>query len=252
GEGLNINITLLFSQQVYEQVAEAYLAGLEEQLRHGADPRKIASVASFFVSRIDSAVDKQIDEKLRAANGAAARAALTALKGRIAIANAKLAYRRYKRLFAGPRWEALRDKGARPQRLLWASTGTKNPDYSDVLYVEELIGRDTINTMPLSTLQAFREHGKLRDSLEEGVDAAAQALGALEQHGISLDAITAALTDDGVRLFDDAEDKLLGAVARKRAALLGPQLDRQQVSLPPEFEKPVASVLEDWRRGGKI
>ena len=170
GEGISINITLLFSQKVYVQVAEAYLAGLEKYIAGGGDPSHVASVASFFVSRIDSAVDKQLDEKIAKANDPTEKARLQALKGKVAIANAKMAYQDYKKLFSGPRWDKLAAKGAKPQRLLWASTGTKNKEYSDVLYVEELIGRNTINTVPPATLDAFRDHGKLRDSLEENID----------------------------------------------------------------------------------
>jgi transaldolase / glucose-6-phosphate isomerase len=169
GEGISINITLLFSQQVYREVAEAYLKGLEKYVAGGGDPSHIASVASFFVSRIDSAVDKQLDEKIAKANDPTEKERLASLKGKVAIANAKLAYQDYKRIFAGPRWDKLAAKGAKPQRLLWASTGTKNKDYSDVLYVEELIGPDTVNTVPPATLDAFRDHGKVRDSLVENV-----------------------------------------------------------------------------------
>src|SRR5215470_15394515 len=165
GEGINVNITLLFSQQVYEKVAEAYLAGLEHLTAQGGDPQRVASVASFFVSRIDVAVDKIIDERLRRTHDAEQRATLSGLRGKVAIANAKLAYQRYKRLFAGARWERLRAKGARVQRLLWASTGTKDPAYSDVLYVDELVAPDTVNTMPPSTMDAFRDHGRVRLSL---------------------------------------------------------------------------------------
>jgi transaldolase/glucose-6-phosphate isomerase len=152
GEGLSINITLLFSQKVYIEVAEAYLAGLEKYVANGGDPSHVASVASFFVSRIDTAVDKQLDEKIARANDPNEKERLAALKGKVAIANAKLAYQEYKRLFSGARWEKLKAKGARPQRLLWASTGTKNKEYSDVLYVDGLIGANTINTMPPATL----------------------------------------------------------------------------------------------------
>ena len=176
GEGININITLLFSQAVYREVAEAYIEGLEKYVAKGGDPAPVASVASFFVSRIDSAVDKQLDERIARANDPDEKERLSALKGKVAIANAKLAYQDYKKLFAGPRWDKLAAKGAKPQRLLWASTGTKNKDYSDVLYVEELIGPDTVNTVPPATLDAFRDHGKPRDSLEENVeDAQARA-----------------------------------------------------------------------------
>src|SRR5436190_2403408 len=165
GEGINVNITLLFSQKVYEQVVEAYLSGLETLACSGHDLAGVASVASFFVSRIDTAVDTLLDEKIAQANDPDEQARLGKLKGKVAVANAKLAYQRYNRLFASERWKALQAEGARPQRLLWASTGTKNKAYSDVLYVEELIGAHTVNTMPPATLEAFREHGKLRDSL---------------------------------------------------------------------------------------
>ena len=187
----------------------------------GGDPSHVASVASFFVSRIDSAVDKQLDEKIAKANDPTEKERLAALKGKVAIANAKLAYQEYKRLFSGARWDKLAAKGAKPQRLLWASTGTKNKDYSDVLYVEELIGPNTVNTVPPATLDAFRDHGKLRDSLEENVEDAGHVLAELEKSGISLDAITAELVKDGVKQFADAADKLYGAVAHKRATVLG-------------------------------
>ena len=176
GQGISINITLLFSQKVYVQVAEAYLAGLEKLVKAGGDPSGVASVASFFVSRIDSAVDKELDEKIARANDPTEKERLAALKGKVAIANAKLAYQDYKRLFSGARWDKLAAKGAKPQRLLWASTGTKNKDYSDVLYVEELIGPNTVNTVPPATLDAFRDHGTPRDSLEENIEDARHVL----------------------------------------------------------------------------
>ena len=216
GEGINVNITLLFSQKVYEDVVEAYLKGLEDLIARGGNPASIASVASFFVSRIDSAVDKLLEARLGETGENSERVALTSVHGKVAIANARLAYQRYKRLFAGPRWEALRAKGARTQRLLWASTGTKNPEYRDVLYVEELIGPDTINTMPPATMDAFRQHGKLRASLEEDLDGARHVMETLERLGISIDEVTAKVLDDGIHLFSDAMDKLLGAIARKR------------------------------------
>jgi len=216
--GINVNITLLFSQQVYEGVVEAYLGGLEELVARGGDPRRIASVASFFVSRIDTAVDRLLDARLAQTTDAAERPALTGIRGKVAIANAKLAYQRYKRLFAGPRWEALQAKGARTQRLLWASTGTKNPEYSDVLYVEELIGPDTINTMPPSTMDAFRDHGKLRGSLEEDLEGARRVMATLDRLGISIDEVTAKVLQDGVQIFAEAMDKVLNAIAAERAA----------------------------------
>ena len=217
GDGINVNITLLFSQEVYEGVVEAYLGGLEDLVARGGDPDKVASVASFFVSRIDTAVDKLIEARLGQTIDAAERLALTSIRGKVAISNAKLAYQRYKRFFAGPRWEALRAKGARTQRLLWASTGTKNPEYSDALYVEELIGPDTINTMPLATMDAFREHGKPRASLEEDVQGARQVMSTLDRFGISIAAVTAKILEDGIQVFAEAMDKVLNAIAAKRA-----------------------------------
>jgi transaldolase/glucose-6-phosphate isomerase len=252
GQGISINITLLFSQKVYVQVAQAYIAGLEKYVAGGGDPSHVASVASFFVSRIDSAVDKALDEKIARANDPTEKERLAALKGRVAIANAKLAYQEYKQLFSGPRWDKLAAKGAKPQRLLWASTGTKNKDYSDVLYVEELIGPNTVNTVPPATLDAFRDHGKLRDSLEENVEEARHVLAELEKSGISLDAITAELVKDGVKLFADAADKLYGAVAHKRATVLGEGIDRQALALGSELGKAVEKNTEDWRASAKI
>jgi transaldolase/glucose-6-phosphate isomerase len=252
GEGISINITLLFSQDVYMQVAEAYLKGLEKYVAGGGDPSHVASVASFFVSRIDTAVDKQLDEKIARANDPTEKERLAALKGKVAIANAKLAYQEYKRLFSGPRWEKLAAKGAKPQRLLWASTGTKNKDYSDVLYVEELIGPNTVNTVPPATLDAFRDHGKVRDSLEENVEDARRVLAELEKSGISLDAITAELVKDGVKLFADAADKLYGAVAHKRATVLVAGIDRQALKLGNDIGKAVGTAAEEWRASAKI
>src|SRR6266852_6592525 len=249
GEGISINITLLFSRKVYVQVAEAYLAGLEKYVAGGGDPSHVASV---FVSRIDSAVDKLLDEKIAQANDPTEKERLAALKGKVAIANAKLAYQEYKHLFSGPRWEKLKAKGARPQRLLWASTGTKNKDYSDVLYVEELIGPDTVNTIPPATLDAFRDHGKPRDSLEENIEEAKHVLAELERSGISLDAITAELVKDGVKQFADAADKLYGAVAHKRAAVLGGGVDQQTLALGGAIKKAVEKSAEEWRSSAKI
>src|SRR5215470_13020848 len=197
GEGLNINITLLFSRDVYAQVAEAYLAGLEHLLSQGQPIDRIASVASFFVSRIDTVADKQLGERIKSAAKAEERARLELLRGKTAIANAKLAYQLYQRLFAGERWARLKEAGARPQRLLWASTSTKNPEYRDVMYVEDLIGPDTVNTLPETTLEGFREHGMVRDTLIEDVAAAAQTLDALEGAGVSLTQITDELVVDG-------------------------------------------------------
>jgi transaldolase/glucose-6-phosphate isomerase len=252
GEGISINITLLFSQKVYVQVAQAYLAGLEKYVKGGGDPSHVASVASFFVSRIDSAVDKELDEKIAKANDPTEKERLSALKGKVAIANAKLAYQEYKKLFSGARWDKLAAKGAKPQRLLWASTGTKNKDYSDVLYVEELIGPNTINTVPPATLDAFRDHGTPRDSLEENVEDAKRVLSGLEKSGISLDAITAELVKDGVKLFADAADKLYGAVAHKRGTVLGHGIDSQELAVGTKFGDAIKKSTEDWRASAKI
>jgi transaldolase/glucose-6-phosphate isomerase len=252
GEGISINITLLFSQKVYIEVAHAYLAGLEKYVAGGGDPSHVASVASFFVSRIDSAVDKQLDEKIARANDPGEKQRLAAFKGKVAIANAKLAYQEYKRLFSGARWEKLAAKGARPQRLLWASTGTKNKEYSDVLYVEELIGPNTVNTVPPATLDAFRDHGRVRDTLEDNIEEAGHVLAELERSGISLDAVTAELVKDGVRLFADAADKLYGAVAHKRAGVLGGAIDPQELALDAGTESALARSSEEWRAAGTV
>jgi len=218
GEGININITLLFAQEVYEKVAEAYIAGLEDLASHGGNLKKMASVASFFISRIDTLIDSQINEKLKSAADANQQALLKSLLGKVAIANGKLTYQRYQKIFGGPRWQALAAKGAQTQRVLWASTSTKNPNYRDVIYVEELIGPDTVNTMPPATVDAFRDHGLVRKSLTEDVAGAAKVMGDLAQAGISIKDATDKLTEDGVKLFADAFDKLLAAVAKNTQA----------------------------------
>ncbi len=252
-EGVNVNITLLFSQKVYEQVVDAYLSGLEALGDNGGDLSRVASVASFFVSRIDTAVDKLLDEKIAGTDDPDERARLAGLKGKVAIANAKLAAQRYKRLFAAERWKELEKRGARPQRLLWGSTGTKNKAYSDVLYVEELIGPDTVNTMPPATLDAFRDHGKIRgDTLEENLEEAQRILDELARAGISLDEVTARLTDEGVRLFADSADKLLGALAKKRAAQLGGRIGSQAIAASARLEKSLNELVEAWRAQGNV
>ncbi len=251
-EGINVNITLLFAQSVYEQVVEAYLTGLEALAARGGDISRIASVASFFVCRIDTAVDKLLDDKIARANDPDEKDRLNALKGKTAIANAKLAYQRYLQLFAGERWQALKKNGAKPQRLLWASTGTKNKAYSDVLYVEELIGPDTVNTMPVATMDAFREHGKPRDSLTADAAGALRMLDELARAGISLDEVTGKLAEDGVRLFADAADRLLAAVAKKRTEILNQHVDEQKLVLGPQLEKKADEIAEAWRKQGNI
>jgi transaldolase/glucose-6-phosphate isomerase len=213
GKGVNVNITLLFAVEAYEQVAEAYIAGLEELQKAGGDISRMASVASFFVSRVDTAIDAQL--KTLSDKQAAEK-----LLGKGAIANAKLAYARYKVLFSGPRWEKLASAGAKPQRLLWASTSSKNPAFKDTIYVEELIGRDTVNTVPPATLDAFRDHGVIKpDAIETDVAGAQAVFAALKEHGVPLGEIMDKLVEDGVKLFSDAFDKLLGAIEKERGKL---------------------------------
>jgi transaldolase len=209
--GIPINVTLIFSLERHRKVAEAYLRGLERLLEDGGDPSGIASVASFFVSRVDTEVDKRLDST----------GGHDELKGKVAIANAKLAYQTYKETFAGERWEALKVKGATAQRCLWASTSTKNPEYRDVMYVEELIGPDTVNTMPEETVKAFQDHGEVRgNTLEDGVDAARALIDELESIGISYDDVTETLEREGVEKFADSFTELLEGVAKKRDALV--------------------------------
>ena len=216
--GLNINITLLFSLDAYEAVAEAYLAGLETRVSKGQPIDQIASVASFFVSRIDTQMDKKIADLETAGDPKAAEA--KPLAGKIAIANAKLAYAWYLDLIASPRWEALAARGAIPQRLLWASTGVKNPDYRDVLYIEALIGPDTVNTVPPKTLDAFRDHGEVAPTLAADLDEARAVLDKAEALDLDLSGVTTALVADGVKQFSDAADTLLTAVEEKRRAFV--------------------------------
>ncbi len=212
-DGLNINVTLLFAQSAYEQVAEAFLAALEARVLKGLDVSHSASVASFFVSRIDTLVDSKVEEKLKTASGEA-KGLLSSIEGKIAIANAKLTYKKYQELFGGARWKALASKGGQTQRLLWASTSTKNPKYRDVLYVEELIGADTVDTIPPATFDAFRDHGKLRNSLTEDIPGAAKTMENLEEAGISMKEVTQKLLEDGVKLFADAFKTLLDATGK--------------------------------------
>jgi transaldolase/glucose-6-phosphate isomerase len=216
GEGINVNITLLFGVDRYEEVAYAYMDGLDAFIRNGGDPGRVSSVASFFVSRIDTMVDSLITARLGALTDAAARASLTRLLGTIAIANAKLGYQRYLKLCQTLRWQRLAARKAHPQRLLWASTSTKNPRYGDVRYVEELIGPETINTMTPATLKAFRDHGRLRATLEAGVPESRRVIDALERTGISLRYVTDRLLEDGVRAFVVAFDTLLAALDQAR------------------------------------
>jgi transaldolase / glucose-6-phosphate isomerase len=213
-EGLNINITLLFAQEVYEKVAEAYINGAEAYAARGGNLKKLASVASFFISRIDTLIDGRLNDKLKGTSDAQQQELFKSLMGKVAIANGKLTYQKYEQIFSGPRWEKLAAKGAQTQRVLWASTSTKNPNYRDVIYVEELIGPDTVNTMPPATIDAFRDHGRLRKSLTEDIPGAQKTMDDLAKAGISMKEVTDKLTEDGVKLFADAFDKLLAAVER--------------------------------------
>lgn len=217
-DGLNINITLLFSLDAYRSVIEAYMQGLEDRVAAGQEITHIASVASFFVSRVDTEVDRRIDAMLpSAAPDVAAR--LTALKGRVAVANAKLAYALFRERFAGDRWSALARRGAKLQRPLWASTSTKNPAYRDVMYVEDLIGPDTVNTIPPATIEAFRDHGEVRRTVTTGLDAARQCVADLESLGISLSAVTDKLLVDGIASFSKSFDTLIARLSEKSRAL---------------------------------
>ena len=219
-EGININVTLLFSLESYRKVAEAYLAGLEQRASTGQPIDGIASVASFFVSRVDTAVDKKLDAMIGEAGNESRKSELQALKGKAAIANAKMAYEAFKEIFSGSRWEALAAKGARVQRCLWASTSTKNPDYRDVVYVEQLIGPDTVDTMPDATIDAFLDHGKVERTLDRDVDTARKELQALERVGISMDEVTHQLQVDGVKSFTDSFNEMLETINSKREQML--------------------------------
>src|ERR1039458_6061561 len=213
-EGINVNVTLLFAQEVYEEVAAVFIDGVEKFAASGGDVSKVASVASFFISRIDSLVDSLIGDQLKKETDASRKAKLQGILGKVAIANGKLTYEAYQRIFSFPRWKALAAKGAQTQRVLWASTSTKNPNYRDVLYIEELIGPDTVNTVPPATVDAFRDHGRLRNSLTEDVAGAQNVMDNLARTGISIKEVTTKLTIDGVKLFAGAFHKLLAAVEK--------------------------------------
>lgn len=251
-EGINVNVTLLFAQSVYERVARAYIAGLQKLAAKGGDVSRVASVASFFISRIDSAIDSLLSNKLKATNDANEQEILRTLQGKVAIANAKLTYKAYAQIFSGSGWDALAAKNAQTQRVLWASTSTKNPSYRDVIYVEELIGKDTVNTIPPATLDAFRDHGRPRASLTEDLDSAGRVMQALEKAGISMKEVTDKLTDDGVRLFDEAFTKLLDAVRSKMTAVYKAQINRMTYSLPQDLEDSVKKTLNEWQAQDKV
>ena len=215
GQGINVNVTLIFSLEAYREVQEAYISGLEDLAEKGGDLSRIASVASFFVSRVDVAVDNALDDIVARGNSAA-----SSLRGLAAVANAKLAYQAFEETFGRQRFAALKAKGARVQRPLWASTGTKNPAYSDVLYVDSLMGPDTVNTMPDATLEAFLDHGQVNQAITQGVTEAQDTVKSLASAGISLSSVTTQLLADGVKAFADSFDQLMVNIEEKRSRLL--------------------------------
>jgi transaldolase/glucose-6-phosphate isomerase len=251
-EGINVNVTLLFAQGVYEEVAAAFVDGVEKFAATGGDVSRVASVASFFISRIDSLVDSLINDQLKKETDAIRKAKLQGLLGKIAIANGKLTYEAYQRIFSSPRWKALAAKGAQTQRVLWASTSTKNPNYRDVVYIEELIGPDTVNTVPPATLEAFRDHGKPRQSLTEDLDGARKTMADLAGVGIVMKDVTDKLTADGVKLFADAFDELLAAVEKNTQRSSAPKTNPQTASLPADLDAAVKKNLNDWRASGRV
>ena len=251
-EGINVNVTLLFAQDVYERVAEAYIAGLEEFANRGGDVSRVASVASFFVSRIDTLADSMLADRIKNSKVPSEQMLARSLQGKVAIANAKLAYQSYKKIFSGARWQDLAGRGGQTQRVLWASTGTKNPVYSDVLYVEELIGPDTVNTIPPATYDAFRDHGRPRASLQEGIEEARETMKNLAIAGISMKAVTDRLTEEGVKLFEEAFDKLLQAVDHRSKKSAPSAVENFRYHLPADLEKDVQGSIADWKKNDKV
>src|SRR5262249_2925747 len=253
-EGINVNITLLFSQEAHVQVAQAFIEGLEILQAAGKDISKMGSVASFFVSRIDSLVDSIITARLKNASSPQEANLLNGLLGKVAIANAKQAYRKYGEIFSTSRWKALASRGAQTQRLLWASTSTKNPSYSDVLYVENLVGPDTINTMPPATIDAFRDHGRVERTLDRDLLAADKTMEDLARAGISMQEVTEKLLEEGIQLFDDAFGKLLSAIDLKKTepAKAKPKVQCQYCDFPAPVKQAVDATLKDWQDNDKI
>jgi transaldolase / glucose-6-phosphate isomerase len=251
-EGININVTLLFAQEMYEKVARAYIAGLKKYVAGGGDPGHVASVASFFISRIDSMVDAIVKARLKSTSDPKEQAQLRSLLGKVAIANGKLTYQRYKEIFAEAEWKELAKKGAQTQRVLWASTSTKDPSYPDVLYIEELIGPDTVNTIPPQTLEAFRDHGKPKASLEADLDTAQDAMDTLETVGISMKKVTDDLVTQAVKLFADPFDKLLNTVDAKCKFASQAEVDAQTYTLPADINAQVTEAIDDWKMAGKV
>ena len=251
-EGININVTLLFAQEMYEKVARAYIAGVKKYVADGGDPSHVASVASFFISRIDSMVDAIVKARLKSTSDPKEQALLRSLLGKVAIANGKLTYQRYKEIFAEAEWSELAKKGAQTQRVLWASTSTKDPSYSDVLYIEELIGPDTVNTIPPQTLEAFRDHGKPKASLEADIDAAHDTMDTLEKVGISMKKVTDDLVTQAVKLFAEPFDKLLNTVDAKCKYASQAEVDAQTYSLPDAINQQLTEAIDDWKMAGKV
>jgi transaldolase/glucose-6-phosphate isomerase len=251
-DGININVTLLFAQSEYEKVAEAYISGLEARAAKGGDLSKIASVASFFVSRIDAVIDSQLEAKLKTATDQGQRALINGLLGKVAIANAKLTYHKYQELYRSERWTKLASKNPQTQRLLWASTSTKNPNFRDVIYVEELIGADTVDTIPPATYNAFRDHGRLRASLTEDVESAYDTMETLPKAGVSMKDVTDKLLADGVKLFADAFVTLLAATGKRSESGGAVKIDRQTYVLPEKLATGVKAAIEDWKKNDKV
>lgn len=250
-EAVNVNVTLLFAQSAYEQVAEAFIRGLEERQASGQDVKNIASVASFFISRIDSAIDALLSAKIKTSTDTSERARLTGLLGKIAIANAKITYQRAREIYGSTRWKHLSARGAQSQRLLWASTSTKNPSYRDVIYVEELIGADTVNTIPPATFNSFREHGELRKSLTEDLEGAVAAMDGLAKVGISMKEVTDKLLVDGIEQFATAFDQLLKSTGRRLESHESVKINRQTFKMPADLHNAVCTTIDDWKKKEK-
>lgn len=229
--GINVNVTMIFALENYEEVTDAFISGLEDRAAAGQPIDHVASVASVFVSRIDSAVDAQLEARISKSGDEAEKAALTSLLGKAAIANAKMQYQGFKEIFSSERFAKLKAKGAQPQRPLWASTGTKNPAYSDVLYVDSLIAANTVNTIPPATYTAFRDHGTVALTIETGLDQAKADLAKLTEIGISLEAVCKKLQDDGVKSFADSFDSLMQTIKSKQAAMTSGLADRMEAAL---------------------
>jgi transaldolase/glucose-6-phosphate isomerase len=249
-DGININVTLLFAIEAYEKVAEAYLAGLEARVAKGEPIDRIASVASFFVSRIDTQIDKAIDARVEQGDAEGDR--LKALRGKVAVANAKLAYQSFVATVAAPRWQALASKGAKPQRLLWASTGTKDPAYPDTLYIDSLIGPETVNTMPPKTMDGFRDHGTTAQTLTADVDAAKHVLAEADAAGLDLSGVTEHLLTEGLASFAESFDKIMDSVATARTKWAGDKLNAMTAKLPEALSKAVEDRLEAARKAGWV